>query len=51
MARSAHEIDELAAGEEFAGAVKALPAGELDPYEAADRLMGAMTDPSGPLRS
>jgi LAO/AO transport system kinase len=40
MARSAATIDELAAGEEFAGAVKALAAGELDPYRAADRLMG-----------
>jgi LAO/AO transport system kinase len=39
MARSAVIIDELAAGEEFAGAVKALAAGELDPYQAADRLM------------
>ena len=39
LARSAAEIDELAAGEEFASAVKALAAGELDPYQAADRLM------------
>jgi LAO/AO transport system kinase len=39
MARSAVVIDELASGEEFAGAVKALAAGELDPYQAADRLM------------
>jgi LAO/AO transport system kinase len=39
MARSAVIIDDLAAGEEFAGAVKALAAGELDPYQAADRLM------------
>jgi LAO/AO transport system kinase len=39
MARSALKIDELAAGEEFAGAVKALAAGEMDPYQAADRLM------------
>jgi LAO/AO transport system kinase len=39
MARSAATIDELAAGEEFAGAVKAMAAGELDPYKAADRLM------------
>jgi LAO/AO transport system kinase len=39
MARSAAKIDELAGGEEFAGAVKALAAGELDPYQAADRLM------------
>jgi LAO/AO transport system kinase len=38
MARSAARIDELASGEEFAGAVKALAAGELDPYQAADRL-------------
>ena len=39
LARSAARIDELAAGEEFAGAVKALAAGELDPYQAADQLM------------
>jgi LAO/AO transport system kinase len=39
MARRAVVIDELASGEEFAGAVKALAAGELDPYQAADRLM------------
>ena len=30
---------ELAAGEEFTTAVKALTAGELDPYQAADRLL------------
>jgi LAO/AO transport system kinase len=40
MARSALVVDELASGEEFASAVKALAAGELDPYQAADRLMG-----------
>jgi GTPase len=39
LARSARRIEELAAGEEFASAVKALAAGELDPYEAADRLL------------
>ncbi|MGA2304805.1 MAG: methylmalonyl Co-A mutase-associated GTPase MeaB [Acidimicrobiales bacterium] len=39
MARSAAKIDELTTGEEFAGAVKALAAGELDPYQAADRLL------------
>jgi LAO/AO transport system kinase len=39
FARAAATIDELASGEEFAGAVKALAAGELDPYQAADRLM------------
>jgi LAO/AO transport system kinase len=39
MARSAARIHELASGEEFAGAVKALAAGELDPYQAADRLL------------
>jgi LAO/AO transport system kinase len=44
MARSAITIDELASGEEFASAVKALAAGEIDPYQAADRLMG----PQGP---
>jgi LAO/AO transport system kinase len=41
MARSAARIDELASGEEFASAVKALAAGELDPYQAADRLTGS----------
>jgi hypothetical protein len=40
LARSAVVVDELASGEEFASAVKALAAGELDPYQAADRLMG-----------
>jgi LAO/AO transport system kinase len=40
VARSEVKIDELAAGEEFASAVKALAAGELDPYQAADRLIG-----------
>jgi LAO/AO transport system kinase len=40
LARSASIVDELATGEEFAGVVKALAAGELDPYQAADRLMG-----------
>jgi LAO/AO transport system kinase len=40
MARSAVKIDELASGEEFASAVKALAAGEVDPYQAADRLLG-----------
>jgi hypothetical protein len=34
------KIDQLSAGEEFASAVKALAAGELDPYRAADRLIG-----------
>jgi LAO/AO transport system kinase len=40
LARSAARIADLAAGEEFAGAVKALATGEIDPYEAADRLLG-----------
>jgi LAO/AO transport system kinase len=39
LARSAARIDELAAGEEFTSAVKALAAGEIDPYEAANRLL------------
>ncbi|HUC04002.1 MAG TPA: methylmalonyl Co-A mutase-associated GTPase MeaB [Acidimicrobiales bacterium] len=38
-ARVAARIEELAGGEEFARAVKALAAGEVDPYEAADQLM------------
>jgi LAO/AO transport system kinase len=40
LARSALTIDEMAGSEEFASAVKALAAGELDPYQAADRLTG-----------
>jgi LAO/AO transport system kinase len=39
LARSEARIRELAAGEEFTTAVKALTAGELDPYQAADRLL------------
>ena len=41
LARTEARIDELVAGEEFTTAVKALVAGELDPYQAADRLLGA----------
>jgi len=40
LARAQARTAELAAGEEFATAVKALAAGELDPYQAADRLLG-----------
>jgi LAO/AO transport system kinase len=40
LARTEARIDELAAGEEFTTTVKALAAGELDPYQAADRLLG-----------
>jgi LAO/AO transport system kinase len=39
LARVAARVDELAADEEFTTAVKALAAGELDPYQAADRLL------------
>jgi GTPase len=39
LARTEVRIDELVAGEEFATSVKALAAGELDPYQAADRLL------------
>ena len=39
-ARAEARVGELAAGEEFATTVKALAAGELDPYQAADRLLG-----------
>jgi LAO/AO transport system kinase len=39
LARAEARIAEVAAGEEFATAVKALAAGEHDPYEAADRLL------------
>jgi LAO/AO transport system kinase len=38
VARSRVRIEEVAAGEEFSRAVKAVAAGELDLYEAADRL-------------
>jgi LAO/AO transport system kinase len=40
LARTEVRVDELVAGEEFTTAVKALAAGELDPYAAADRLLG-----------
>jgi LAO/AO transport system kinase len=40
LARTEVRVDELVAGEEFATAVKALAAGELDPYGAADGLLG-----------
>jgi LAO/AO transport system kinase len=40
LARAAARIDDLAGSEEFTSAVKALVAGELDPYQAADRLLG-----------
>jgi len=39
LARTEVRIDELVAGEEFTSAVKALLAGEVDPYRAADRLL------------
>jgi LAO/AO transport system kinase len=39
LARAEVRLDELAGGEEFATAVKALVAGETDPYGAADRLL------------
>jgi LAO/AO transport system kinase len=39
LARTEVRIDELVAGEEFTSALKALMAGELDPYQAADRLL------------
>jgi LAO/AO transport system kinase len=39
LARTEVHIDALVAGEEFSSAVKALAAGELDPYQAADRLL------------
>ena len=40
LARTEVRVDELTTGEEFTTAVKALAAGELDPYEAADGLLG-----------
>jgi hypothetical protein len=39
LARTEVRIDGLVAGEEFTSAVKALLAGEVDPYQAADRLL------------
>ncbi len=39
LARTEVRVDELVAGEEFTTAVKALAAGELDPYQAADGLL------------
>jgi LAO/AO transport system kinase len=39
LARSQVRIDELSSREEFTTAVKALAAGEIDPYQAADRLL------------
>ena len=39
LARSEARIAEVAEGEEYSRAVKALAAGEIDPYEAADRLL------------
>jgi LAO/AO transport system kinase len=41
LARTEVHVDELVAGEEFTTVVKALVAGELDPYQAADRLLQA----------
>lgn len=40
LARAEVRVDELVAGEGFATAVTSLAAGELDPYGAADRLLG-----------
>jgi LAO/AO transport system kinase len=40
LSRAEGRVAELAAGEEFATAVKELVAGELDPYQAANRLLG-----------
>jgi LAO/AO transport system kinase len=40
LARTEVRVDELVAGEEFTTAVKALAAGELDPYQAAEGLLG-----------
>jgi len=39
LARTEVKVDELVAGEEFTTAVKALAAGELDPYQAAESLL------------
>jgi LAO/AO transport system kinase len=48
-ARLEQDIDRLLAADRFAGIFGAMAAGELDPYEAADRLLsGMMPDPDGP---
>ncbi len=48
-ARLEQDIDRLLAADRFAGIIGAMAAGELDPYEAADRLLsGMMPDPDGP---
>jgi LAO/AO transport system kinase len=39
LARTEVRVDELMAGEDFATAVKALAAGELDPYQAAESIL------------
>jgi LAO/AO transport system kinase len=39
LVRTEVKVDELVAGEEFSTAVKALAAGELDPYQAAESLL------------
>jgi LAO/AO transport system kinase len=52
LARSALRVTELAETEDFTSAVKALVAGEVDPYQAADRLLAADEEagPSGTVR-
>ncbi len=51
LARAEVRIDELVAGEEFTTAVKALVAGELDPYRGGRPPVGRMSrDLRGPVR-
>jgi len=49
MARLAVQIDELMTTTPFAGVTSALAAGDLDPYQAADRLLAGLRDASDPL--
>ncbi len=42
LARVEHRLDALLATERFAGVVDDLSAGDLDPYEAADRLLAGL---------
>jgi LAO/AO transport system kinase len=44
LARATVRVEELAASEEFTTAVKALAAGEIDPYGAADRVLQEGSD-------
>jgi len=48
MARLLLQVEEVDAGERFAEAVEAMVGGRLDPYQAADRLLGVLDpEPAG----